>query len=160
VAAPKVCADFAKANEKFVILGGAMGKTELNPDGVKALASKSSELTQEIRENRPLAANAVFNEFATNKVQASIYAARSGLFGNKNKDTSTILVTDGTNSVAVCHVQETPLAFPPGLWRPLRNNSELKGGASRWDRPIEAEVLHQIFLIPDGSGLASGSCFF
>jgi large subunit ribosomal protein L10 len=42
VAAPKVFADFAKANEKFVILGGAMGKTELNPDGVKALAALPS----------------------------------------------------------------------------------------------------------------------
>jgi large subunit ribosomal protein L10 len=42
VAAPKVTTDFAKANEKFVILGGAMGKTSLNPDGVKALASLPS----------------------------------------------------------------------------------------------------------------------
>ena len=42
IAAPKVVADFAKANEKFVILGGAMGKTALNPDGVKALASLPS----------------------------------------------------------------------------------------------------------------------
>jgi large subunit ribosomal protein L10 len=42
VAAPKVATDFAKANEKFVILGGAMGKTALNPDGVKALASLPS----------------------------------------------------------------------------------------------------------------------
>src|SRR6267154_5118375 len=42
IAAPKVATDFAKANEKFVILGGAMGKTALNPDGVKALASLPS----------------------------------------------------------------------------------------------------------------------
>ena len=42
VAAPKVTTDFAKAHEKFVILGGAMGKTALNPDGVKALASLPS----------------------------------------------------------------------------------------------------------------------
>ena len=42
VAAPKVVSDFAKAHEKFVILGGAMGKTALNPDGVKALASLPS----------------------------------------------------------------------------------------------------------------------
>ena len=42
VAAPKVAVDFAKANEKFVILGGSMGKTALNPDGVKALASLPS----------------------------------------------------------------------------------------------------------------------
>ena len=39
VAAPKVAVDFAKANEAFVILGGSMGKTALDPNGVKALAS-------------------------------------------------------------------------------------------------------------------------
>jgi len=42
VAAPKVASDFAKANEKLVILGGAMGKTNLSPEGVKALASLPS----------------------------------------------------------------------------------------------------------------------
>ena len=42
IAAPKVAVDFAKANEKFVILGGAMGKTALNSDAVKALASLPS----------------------------------------------------------------------------------------------------------------------
>ena len=42
IAAPKVAVDFAKANEKFVILGGAMGKTSLDPNGVKALAALPS----------------------------------------------------------------------------------------------------------------------
>lgn len=42
VAAPKVATDFAKANEKFVILGGAMGKTALDVNGVKQLASLPS----------------------------------------------------------------------------------------------------------------------
>ena len=42
VAAPKVAIDFAKGREKFVILGGAMGKTALDPNGVKALASLPS----------------------------------------------------------------------------------------------------------------------
>ncbi|WP_448952959.1 50S ribosomal protein L10 [Labrys neptuniae] len=42
VAAPKVAVDFAKAHDKFVILGGAMGKTSLNQDGVKALATLPS----------------------------------------------------------------------------------------------------------------------
>jgi large subunit ribosomal protein L10 len=42
VAAPKVAVEFARANEKFVILGGSMGKTVLNVDGVKALASLPS----------------------------------------------------------------------------------------------------------------------
>lgn len=42
VAAPKVAVEFAKTNEQFVILGGAMGTTVLNPDAVKALASLPS----------------------------------------------------------------------------------------------------------------------
>lgn len=42
VAAPKVASDFAKGNERFVILGGAMGKTALDPEGVKALATLPS----------------------------------------------------------------------------------------------------------------------
>ena len=42
VAAPKVAIEFAKTNEKFVILGGSMGKTVLNVDGVKALAALPS----------------------------------------------------------------------------------------------------------------------
>jgi large subunit ribosomal protein L10 len=42
VAAPKVAVDFAKGHEKFVILGGAMGRTSLNSDGVKALATLPS----------------------------------------------------------------------------------------------------------------------
>ena len=42
VAAPKVASDFAKGNDKLVILGGAMGATALDADGVKALASLPS----------------------------------------------------------------------------------------------------------------------
>lgn len=42
IAAPKIAVEFAKANDKFVILGGAMGATSLNVDGVKALATLPS----------------------------------------------------------------------------------------------------------------------
>jgi large subunit ribosomal protein L10 len=42
VAAPKVAADFAKGNEKFVILGGALGKTIMDAAAVKALAELPS----------------------------------------------------------------------------------------------------------------------
>jgi len=42
VGASKVAVDFAKGHEKFVILGGAMGKTALDPNGVKALAALPS----------------------------------------------------------------------------------------------------------------------
>src|SRR6202161_4692778 len=42
IVAPTLAVDFAKTNERFVILGGAMGKTTLDPNGVKALAGLPS----------------------------------------------------------------------------------------------------------------------
>ncbi|HWI58793.1 MAG TPA: hypothetical protein VNZ22_16325, partial [Bacillota bacterium] len=92
-------------------------------EGVKALATNSVQLAREIRENRPMAPNTVFHEFLTNRVQASLYAVRAGLFGDatKSKDTETILVSNGTNTYALCHVQDTPLAlYNPGTdWEGL-----------------------------------------
>ena len=42
VAAAKVAVNFSKSNDKLVILGGAMGATSLNANGVKALATLPS----------------------------------------------------------------------------------------------------------------------
>jgi large subunit ribosomal protein L10 len=42
VAAAKVAVDFAKTNDKFEIVGGAMGTTVLDINGVKALAALPS----------------------------------------------------------------------------------------------------------------------
>ena len=49
VAAAKVAVDFAKTNDKFEILGGAMGDTVLDVDGIKALAALPS--LDELRAN-------------------------------------------------------------------------------------------------------------
>lgn len=42
VAVAKTAVEFARTNDKFVILGGALGKQTLSPDGVKALAELPS----------------------------------------------------------------------------------------------------------------------
>ena len=42
VAAARIADKYAKDNDKFVILGGAMGDTALDPAGVKAVASMPS----------------------------------------------------------------------------------------------------------------------
>lgn len=42
VSAPKVASAFAKDNENLVLIGGAMGTTHLDADGVKALATLPS----------------------------------------------------------------------------------------------------------------------
>lgn len=42
VAAAKVCVSFAKANEKLIIVGGAMGETQLDANAIQALATLPS----------------------------------------------------------------------------------------------------------------------
>ena len=42
VAVAKTAVDYAKANEKFVVIGGALGAQMLNADGIKALADLPS----------------------------------------------------------------------------------------------------------------------
>lgn len=101
-------------------------------EGVKVLASKSGQLAQEIRENRALAPNTIFNSFISNRVEARINATRSGFFGNetgRQKETQTVLVSDGTNTFALCHVQDTPLTlFTPGTdWESLTGALNHKG---------------------------------
>jgi len=99
-------------------------------EGVKALAVKSSELAQEIRVSRPMSPNQVFDELISNRVEASFYGVKSGLFGidtSKDKHTQTVLATDGTNTFALCHVQDTPLT----LWSPGTQWEELTGSLIR-----------------------------
>lgn len=97
-------------------------------EGFKTLASKSSELVQEMRDNRPLAPNTIFNEVATNRVTAQLGAYRAGLFGsNKKKETEAILIADGTNTFALFHVQDTPLL----LWNPALDWDGMSGSLKR-----------------------------
>jgi large subunit ribosomal protein L10 len=42
VAVSKVAVEFAKTNEKFVVIGGALGTQTLNADGIKALSELPS----------------------------------------------------------------------------------------------------------------------
>jgi hypothetical protein len=99
-------------------------------EGVKVLAGKSSELAQEIRDNRSLAPNTIFNQFATNRVTISFDGIRPGFFGGestKDKQTRTILASDGTNIFALCHVQDTLFT----LWEPGTPWEELTGTLAR-----------------------------
>jgi len=98
-------------------------------EGVKVLAAKSSDLAQEIHASRPLTPNMIFEEMLTNRVLASFSGVKSGLFGDASKDKTTqlILITDETNTFALCHVQDTPLT----LWSPGTQWEELSGTLKR-----------------------------
>jgi hypothetical protein len=113
-------------------------------EGVKALATHSSELTQEVRENRQLTPNTIFSEFLTNRVQANFEAFRSGLIDtHKRRNTDTIMVSDGTNTFALCHVQETPLSF----WNPGTDWEGLTGNLNRGTASVPIHSL--VFALRD-----------
>lgn len=78
--------------------------------GVGQLAEKSGELTKEIRENRPINANVLFSDFLANRVSTKFTASRAGLFNptTREKETATVLVTDGTKTYALLHLDDTP----------------------------------------------------
>ncbi|MBL9186247.1 MAG: hypothetical protein JNK23_02095 [Opitutaceae bacterium] len=81
--------------------------------GVGQLAEKSGELTKEIRDYRPINANVLFSEFTANRVTAKFAASRRGFLGRTeaNKESNTVLVTDGTRVYAVLHIADTPFAL-------------------------------------------------
>lgn len=93
-------------------------------DRVATLVTNSSDLASEVREYRPLAANTIFNELSTNRIKGQFLGTHSGVFGldlNRKRETETILVNDGVNTFALCHVEDTPFSFmDPGTdWESL-----------------------------------------
>lgn len=119
-------------------------KTKL-AEGVSALASRSGELAKEVRDYRPMAPNTIFTDFLSNRVEASFSASRPGLFGAsaKNTETETVLVSDGTNQFALCHVQETPLT----LWNP---GTEWEGLTGELNRGLIRLPIHSmVFCLRD-----------
>lgn len=81
--------------------------------GVTQLAVRSGELTQEVRDTKPVNPNAIFSDFLANRVDATIQTVRPGLFSpnQKNRGTATILVTDGQKTYALMHVADTPFTL-------------------------------------------------
>jgi chemotaxis protein histidine kinase CheA len=91
----------------------AVEATSQLAQGVGQLAQHSNELTTEIRENRPINANTLFNDFLANRVQTTFNAARASLFGpgNRTKESKTIFVADGKQVFALLHIDDTPFAL-------------------------------------------------
>ncbi len=82
--------------------------------GVGQLAEQSTALTQEIRENRPINANTLFNDFLANRVRTVLQASRPAFFGTtdtRNRDPRTVFVTDGVATYAVLHLEDTPFSY-------------------------------------------------
>jgi len=81
--------------------------------GVGQLAEKSGELTREIRDNRPVNTNTIFGEFLANRVQLQVNTQKPGLFSPsfRERDSQTVLVSDGSKAYALMHIADTPFAW-------------------------------------------------
>ena len=81
--------------------------------GVGQLAQKSGELSKEIRDNRPINPNIIFSEFLTSRVQMKVTTRRPGIFSPtvKDRETQTVLVSDGSKIYALMHVSDIPLTI-------------------------------------------------
>ncbi|MDD3180710.1 MAG: hypothetical protein PHQ04_10205 [Opitutaceae bacterium] len=88
-------------------------QTQQLAQGVGQLAEKSGELTQEIRDNRPINPNVIFSDFLVNRVGLNLSTRRPGLFGpaRREKDCMTVLVNDGRQIYALLHVADTPFSL-------------------------------------------------
>lgn len=77
--------------------------------GVGQLAERSTELTREIRDNRPINANVLFGEFLANRATVGFSAFRKGFLGpvSRTKETKLILVRSGAQIYALTHAEET-----------------------------------------------------
>jgi hypothetical protein len=91
--------------------------------GVGQLAEKSADLTKEIRDNRPINVNVLFNDFLANRVSTTFTASRPSFLGpiNRVRDTQTVFATDGTQVYALLHIADTPFSLlePGADWEKL-----------------------------------------
>jgi len=101
--------------------------------GVGELAEKSGALTKEIRENRPVNANVLFNDFLQNRVTTNFTAVRSGLFGpaTRQSSASTLLVTDGVKIYALLHYSDTPFPRTENTYNWQKIHVEFNHGSYR-----------------------------
>lgn len=84
--------------------------------GVSKLAESSGELSREIRENRAISPNQLFQEFLTNRVVLDLTWQKGGLFGDsiRNEKISALLVRDPRRGDAlVFHLEGLPIR--PGV---------------------------------------------
>ena len=114
--------------------------------GVGTLAEKSDDLTREIRDNRPVNANTLFNEYLASNVQVRFDIMRAGLVRPvpRSVNTRTILVSDGKDNYAILHTDDTPFA----LVYPAADMSRVAVTLTRGSYSTTAGQLHFLSIDP------------
>lgn len=92
--------------------------------GVANLSEKSEQIQDEIRNNRPLTANSIFDEFRNNQIDTQFSAVKRGVFGQpvtRKRSSKNIVATDGERYYILYHIGDTPLSLlmPDAGWKQL-----------------------------------------
>jgi len=113
---------------------------------VGTLAEKSGDLTKEIRDNRPINANTLFNEYLASNVQVRFDVLRARIVRSVPRvvEARTILVSDGKDNYAIFHTDDTPFA----LVYPAADMSRVAVTLTRGSYSATAEKLHFLSIDP------------
>jgi len=81
--------------------------------GIDELTEEADGLKREIRENRPINANVIFDDFLKNRVTVFLSATRPGLLGQvkRNRYPRSVLVNDGEQTFILLHIEDSPFSI-------------------------------------------------
>jgi hypothetical protein len=109
--------------------------------GVNQLAEKSGEMTKEIRDYRPVAPNSLYADYLARRATVLLCTERTSAqsSGNKQRESKSILLTDGNRTAAVLLLDQTPLGLGDagGSWNSLTGSLTLPP-PSNFPKPIDS----------------------
>ena len=149
----------AQAKEEVALVRDEKERIQDHADalavGVDNLTAKSEEIREDIRNNTPLAANTIYNDFFENRITTRFYAARSGVFGqtiDRESETNSVMVRDGESIYALYHVEGTPFR----IWQGESDWEQLTGVVNRSEKAYSIALMScikadpRIMVVPVG----------
>ena len=113
--------------------------------GVSRLAEKSGEISQEMREYRPVAPNSLYADYLARRATLSIVTERTSAQGSgpRRREIKSILLTVGTRTGALLSLDHTPftLGDAGGSWKSLLGSITLPAPAN-FPQPVSS--LHSL----------------
>ncbi|MEN9840348.1 MAG: hypothetical protein RL376_148, partial [Verrucomicrobiota bacterium] len=129
--------------------------------GVGQIAEQTSALSKEIRDARPINANTLYNDFLARRLRARFAAARTTFLGPVTRDpeSRTVLASDGKDTVALLHIEDTPFDLRAPAQQPDWNRLTLsltRGSEElRPSRLDFASLDPRVVLVPLGPAEAT-----
>ncbi|MCC5788827.1 MAG: hypothetical protein JJT75_04275 [Opitutales bacterium] len=123
--------------------------------GVGVLAEQSEELAREIRSSRqsdPISPNRIFRNYQESRLETSFSAFREAVLfsGDRERDTSTVKVTDGHWVYTLLHINDIPMSFRDSgpHWRNFQGRISRDGEDYSLEEILFSDADPRILLAP------------